>query len=253
MVTSASGQSTLAHVEDVWGTFVSLHLLGSDAAALAATRDEIVAFLHHVDDVFSSYREDSVLRRWHRGEAPPTAELQEVLAVAGTVAVLTHGAFDATWNGEPDPTGLVKGWAVDRAIEIAASHGVTDLVINAGGDLSTRGISSSGAPWQVAISDPADRSKVVMTVVGNDLNVATSGPNEQGEHIRCRSVRTSASATVLGPNLAIADGIATAAIAACEAAPDILRDLDEAGWLSQLVEIDGTVWRSPRFAQLMGG
>ena len=238
------------HVEEVWGTVVSLHLLGSDDAALAAARDEIVAFLHHVDEVFSAFREDSVLRRWHRGETQPTPELQEVLALAGTVAVLTHGAFDPKWNGDPDPTGVVKGWAVDRAVEKAAAHGVTDLVINAGGHVSTRGSAGNGGPWQFAVTHPDDPSKVVMTVLGHDLNVATSG---SAEHIRCRSVRTAASATVIGPNLAVADGIATGAIAACDAAPDILRDLDEAGWLSQLVDLDGSVWRSPRLERLLSG
>jgi thiamine biosynthesis lipoprotein len=247
------GDCRLVHVEEVWDTVVSLHLLGDNDDDLAAARTEIITFLHHVDDVFSAYRDDSVLSRWQRDEAPATPELQDVLALAGTVSVLTHGAYDVRWNGVPDPTGIVKGWAVDRAVEIAASHGVVNLVINAGGDLSTRGCSGSGAPWQVGVSDPSDRAKVILAVVGNDLNIATSGPNERGEHIRCRSVRTAASATVIGPNLAVADGIATAAIAACDAAPDILRDLDEAGWLSQLVDLDGTVWRSPRFAQLLGG
>ncbi|HEX3898543.1 MAG TPA: FAD:protein FMN transferase [Mycobacteriales bacterium] len=249
----ASRSGRLVHVEQVWGTAVSLHLLGSDDDALAATRDEIVELLHHVDDVFSAYRDDSLLMQWQRKEATASPELQDVLALAGTVSVLTHGAYDVRWNGEPDPTGVVKGWAVDRAVDIAARNGVINLVINADGDLSTRGASASGLPWQIGISDPADRTQTILTAVGNELNVATSGPGELGEHIKCRSQRTAVSATVLGPNLAVADGIATAAIAAGAAAPKILDELDESGWLSQVVGIDGSVWRSPKLAQLMGG
>jgi FAD:protein FMN transferase len=254
-VTSASeskapGDRRLAHIEEIWGGVVSLHLLGSDDDALTAVRDEIVAFLHQVDEVFSAYRDDSVLSRWQRGEISATPELQDVLALAGTVAVLTHGAFDVRWSGVTDPTGVVKGWAVDRAVQIAASHGVTDLVINAGGNVSTRGASGSGGPWRVGISDPT-QTRAVLAVVGHELNVATSAPGESGDFVHCPSGRTSASATVVGSNLAIADGIATAAIAAGASASKWLIQLDAAGWLSQLVGLDGTVWRSPSFARLL--
>lgn len=237
-------------MEQVWDTVVSMHLLGADEAALAATRDEIVAFLHHVDDVFKVSREDSELSRWQRDEIPASGELQDVLALAGTVSVLTHGAYGVRWNGLPDPTGVVKGWAVDRAVDIAARHGVTNLVINAGGNIGTRGASGSGRPWQVVVSDPADPQRVVLTVVGNDVSVATAGTSDR---IRCLRERTARLATVMGPNVAIADGIATAAIAAGSAAPALLTELDGSGWLSQVIGIDGSVWRSPKFAELMGG
>ncbi|HVU62240.1 MAG TPA: FAD:protein FMN transferase [Mycobacteriales bacterium] len=243
----------LAHVEQVWASVVSIHLLGPDAAALAAAREEIVAFLHHVDDVFSTYRDDSLLLRWQHKEVAAAPELQDVLALAGTVAVLTHGAFDPRWNGEPDPSGVVKGWALDRSVDIAARHGVTNLVINAGGHVAARGASASGLPWQIGVTDPADSSRTVFTVVGNDLNVATSGMLAGGEHIKCLSARTAASATVLGPNLAVADGLATGAVAAGAKAPSLLTELDEQGWLSQLVGLDGSVWRSPKLTALMGG
>lgn len=254
MTTSLPSESAnggrLVHVEQVWGTVVSLHLLGSDDAALEATRDEIVALLHRVEDIFSADRDDSLLSRWQRDEATATPELQDVLALAGTVSVLTHGAYDVRWNGKPDPTGVVKGWAVDRAIELAARNGVVNLVINAGGNVGTRGASGSGRPWQVVVADPDDPQRVALTVLGNDVNVASAGA---GDGIRCVRERTARLATVMGPNLAVADGIATGAIAAGAAAPSLLTELDESGWLSQVIGLDGTVWRSPKFTELMGG
>jgi thiamine biosynthesis lipoprotein len=254
-VTSANeaelpGASRLAHAEEIWGTVVSLHLRGSDDDVLAAARGDIVEFLHRVDDVFDADRADSALSRWQRDEIAATPELQDVLALAGTVAILTHGAFDAKWNGAPDPTGIVKGWAVDRAVEIAASYGVVNLVINAGGNVSTRGSSGSGGPWRVGVADPAQQRNV-LSIVGHELNVATSGAGLRGEQIQCRSGRTAAAATVVGPNLAIADGIATAAIAAGPGAEKILTELDGSGWLSQVIGTDGAVWRSPNFARLL--
>lgn len=233
----------------MWGTVVSLHLLGAGDAELAATRDEIVAFLHRVEADFSVGREDSLLMRWQRGEAAATPELQDVLALAGTVSVLTHGSYDVRWNGAPDPSGVVMGWAVDRVVEIAARHGVANLVVNAGGNISTRGASGSGRPWQVVVADPVDPQRVALTVLGNDVNVASAGGSDR---IHCVRERTARLATVMGPNLAVADGIATAAVAAGSAAPSLLTELDESGWLSQVIGLDGSVWRSPKFAELMG-
>ncbi len=237
----------IVHVEHVWDTVVSMHLRGNDPVLLESTCQEIVHWLHHVDEVFSTFRPDSDLRQWQRGAAAASAELTQVLELAGQICELTHGYFDLFWNGTADPTGIVKGWAVDRAVEIAGARGVTDLMINAGGDLSTRGSRGNWQPWRVGIVDPADSSTVIAIVNGFDLNVATSGPSERGEHIKCKESRTSLAASVCGPNLAIADGIATAAVSAGGKAMAMLTELDEQGWSSQLLLEDRTLWRSSRW------
>lgn len=237
----------LVHVEHVWDTVVSMNLRGQDAGLLERIRHDIVEWLHHVDAVFSTFRPDSVLSRWQRAELAASAELTEVLELAGEISVITQGYFDLYWNGSADPTGVVKGWAVDRAVEIATARGVTDLMINAGGDLSTRGSRGNWQPWRVGIVDPADECTVIAIVNGFDLNVATSGPSQRGEHIKCKEPRTALAASVCGPNLAIADGIATAAISAGDKAMAMLTELDEQGWASQLLQADRTLWRSARW------
>jgi len=234
----------LVHAEHVWDTVVSIHLGGEDLPTQQAALTAIVAWLHHVDEVFSSFRADSVLCRWQRGELTATPELQEVLDIAVRVEELTEGYFDLHWNGVADPTGIVKGWAVDRAVGIATRHGIRDLMINAGGDLSTRGSRGNGQPWRVGIADPADATTIIAIVNGYDLNVATSGPSERGEHIRCREPRTALAASVCGPDLVFTDGIATAAISAGGKAIDLLTELDGQGWSSQLLLEDRTLWRS---------
>jgi thiamine biosynthesis lipoprotein len=235
----------LVHVEHVWDTVVSIHLLADDDSILEDTRDDIVRFLHHVDEVFSGYRNDSALCRWQRGEMEASAELAEVLGLAEALEEMTDGYFDLRWNGLPDPTGVVKGWAVDRSVELAHSRGIADLMINAGGDVRTCGSRGDGEPWRVGIVDPDNAQAVISIVTGNDVCVATSGASERGEHIRVRETRTSVSASVVGPNLAIADALATAAISAGDKAFGILTRFDGSGWASFLVREDGSQWKSP--------
>ena len=103
----------------------------------------MLATLHEVDRVFSTYRADSFVSRLGRGEidvadCPP--EVAEVLALGERARVESGGAFDvagATPTGARflDPSGVVKGWAVDRAA--AALHALddTDFCLSAGGDM----------------------------------------------------------------------------------------------------------------------
>src|SRR5438477_45186 len=81
--------------------------------------------LRHADGVFSPYRDDSDLSRWERGElalADADAALAEVVALCEEARARTGGWFDPRGlpdprTGDPryDPSGLVKGWAVQRA------------------------------------------------------------------------------------------------------------------------------------------
>ena len=238
----------LVHVEQVWDTAVSVHLHGP-AERLEPARAAIVALLHHVDDVFSTFRPDSVICRWHRQEITPTAELAEVLALAGSVSELTAGLFDLGWNGLPDPTGLVKGWAADRAVELALRHGIHDLQVNAGGDVRTAGSPGEGRPWRVGVSDPFDPRLLAAVVVGHDLCLATSGVAQRGQHIVIQGDPVIVSASVLGPDLATADGLATAAVAAGRSARELMAGLDAHGWSSLLIDRDGSTWRSAGWSE----
>src|SRR4051794_7712872 len=76
------------------------------------------AWLRAVDATFSPYRPESALSRLNRGAlalADAPAELRAVLARCEALRVATGGAFDvrAPAPGALDPSGLVKGWAVE--------------------------------------------------------------------------------------------------------------------------------------------
>lgn len=206
-------------VERVMGTVVSLYL--PDGGADDAAADAAFAWLHEVDRRFSPFKPESEVSGLIRGEIDPadvSADLAEVLEVADAVETLSGGAFDIRGHredGAPDPTGVVKGWSVDRAAAILDEAGYERFFISAGGDVVVRGGQAPNVPWKVGVAHPLSRDAVALTLAATDLAVATSGTAERGHHIR--DGRTGAvvdellSVTVAGPDLARADAYATAA------------------------------------------
>src|SRR4051794_14720403 len=84
----------------------------------AGALDRVFAWLRFVDATFSPYKPDSEVCRIDGGElAPADAHplVREVMARCERLRALTGGYFDARARGPLDPSGLVKGWSVDRA------------------------------------------------------------------------------------------------------------------------------------------
>ena len=106
--------------------------------------------------------------------------VREVLAHCEALRVATHGYFDvrAPLPGAIDPSGLVKGWAVDLAFAGLQRAGVRALCIEAGGDLRV-----TGGPWRIGIRHPLQPEHLAAVVVLASGAVATSGAYERGEHI----------------------------------------------------------------------
>lgn len=195
---------------------------------------EAVAELRWVELVFSTYRPDSYVSRLARGElgvaeCPP--EVAEVIALGEQAERESGGAFSC-WLGVDgsrrlDPTGVVKGWAVDRAAKALESLPDTDFALSAGGDLLCRTLDPQSAPWQIGIEDPRDPRRILAKVPVRTGAVATSGTVHRGQHLL--DARTGlppqgvASVTVLASTLTWADIDATAAFALGAAGPDWLR------------------------------
>jgi thiamine biosynthesis lipoprotein len=205
--------------ERVMGTVASLVV--PDGGAGSATVDRTFGWLHEVDRRFSPFRADSEVSRLMRGEVDPasaSADLAEVLELCEVVERLSDGVFDIRGHradGAPDPTGVVKGWAVDRAAAILLDGGIERFCIGAGGDVVVRGGRTPVEPWRIGVVDPTDRAKVILTLEAYDLAVATSGRSERGEHVvDAHTGRASDdlwTLTVAGPMLGHADAYATAA------------------------------------------
>jgi len=210
---------------------------------------EAVTWLHHVDAVFSTFKPGSDIVRMQRGELrveDADTSVGPVLDLCADVQLATSGAFTAMSSGRIDPTGLVKGWAIEQASRLLLAHGARNHAINGGGDMQLAGEADSGRPWGVGIADPRHRGAVLTVVSGRDLAVATSGSAERGHHIidpfTGRAATRVVSATVIGPSLTFADAYATAAVVLADSA---IRWIDSvADYEALLVFEDGTVRQS---------
>jgi FAD:protein FMN transferase len=78
-----------------------------------------------------------------------------------------------------DLGGIAKGYAVDRAVDALRAWGITDALVNAGGDLHALGVSLEGDPWQVGIRSPSEPTRLAGTLPLRDRAIATSGDYEQ--------------------------------------------------------------------------
>ncbi|MFF3908787.1 FAD:protein FMN transferase [Streptomyces sp. NPDC001848] len=206
------------------GTVFSFDVRGGEPEAVRAALEEAIAQLHRVDEVFSPYRENSQISRLARGEvgvADCDPEVAEVLALGAEAEQVSDGWFSTRFEGRIDPTGIVKGWAVERAARLLAAAGAGGVSVNGGGDVQMYGMPEPHRPWRVGVSDPlrpGGLAAVVSAAGAEELAVATSGTAERGAHIvdprTGRSAVTDLLAvTVVGPSLIWADAWATAAFA----------------------------------------
>lgn len=226
--------STLQHrprqawVEHIMGTAISIHTIGDGARAELAERAVAACFseLRQMDALFSPYLPDSAISRIRRGEAT-AADCDPLVGIVERACreweQETHGMFSAWWDGGFDPSGYVKGWAIENAslrhLEPLLHHpGISAVGINAGGDIRLFTAPESDWEWQIGIADPRRPGELAATLGVRNGAVATSGTAERGHHIcdprTAIPVHETLSATVVADDLIRADVWATAAMVA---------------------------------------
>ncbi|OFW64403.1 MAG: hypothetical protein A2135_04485 [Actinobacteria bacterium RBG_16_67_15] len=176
---------------------------------------------HWVEEVFSTFRPDSEVSRIGRGELDldhACREVRHVLSRCEELEQATEHRFSIR-PGRPDgpgidPSGLVKGWSVDEAALLLKGHGLADFSIDAGGDVLCVGSPPGGGRWRVGVRAPSRPDAAVGAILEIAAGaVATSGTYFRGDHIWGAGERTLDSVTVVGPQLGIADALATAVFA----------------------------------------
>ncbi len=218
--------------------------------------DRAFEWLRFVDETFSTYKPESEICRIDRGELSPAEahpHVQAVLVRCDELREETGGFFDARAAGALDPSGLVKGWAVDEAAAMLERRGARSFAIYAGGDVIVRGQPGPSDRWHVGIRHPRRRDRVAAVVEATDLAVATSGAYARGDHVldphTGRPPSGLLSVTITGPVLATADAYATAAFAmGAERGPAWTAQLD--GYEAFSILENGTVLSTPGFPAL---
>jgi thiamine biosynthesis lipoprotein len=239
---------TFVHVEQVMGTVVSFHVPERHSASeerTAALVAESCRLLHRADLVFSTWREESPISRLRRGEVDVDSlapEVATVLSLCRQARAWSCGWFDPwAMPGGVDPTGLVKGWALEQALGVLQAGGLEAALVNGGGDLAAFGQPAPGDHWRVGVRHPWRRDALAC-VVRLDQAIATSAGYERGEHLidphTGRPGTRAASATVVGPSLALADALATALAVGGDEVLAAVEQLE--GYGAYLVRPDGS-------------
>ncbi len=156
------------------------------------------------------------------GKKPSESQVQAALKNIGSQHLRFSSGNISFSNSDMGITldGIAKGYIVDRASEILAKNGITNHLINAGGDIRTNGSAAKGKPWTIAVQDPAKRKEYPDIITMMSGAIATSGnyeifyDNEKMFHhiIDARtgySPELSASVTVQAPSVMDADALST--------------------------------------------
>jgi thiamine biosynthesis lipoprotein len=213
------GRLSRHHVEHVMGMAISMDFRDPVRQKVV---DEIVRWFHEVDATYSTYKLESPVSQYgvgHLTRAELAPEINDVLALCETIRRDSDGDFDP-WsvpapNGSRfDPSGIVKGWAVECAAEMLESHDCANFCINAGGDIAVRGTKEPDVPWRIGVRHPySPRQFAKVLEVSGPVGIATSAMYERAGHIinpgTGQPSAAIASATVVGPNLTFADAYAT--------------------------------------------
>lgn len=200
----------------------TISMVGEDRTELTADMEEIspkIALeLERLEEKFSAFRETSLVSRYQAGDQSILLdpEFQEVYALVSVAVKETKGAFDPYYKGTYDPTGLVKGWVVERLFHqilkpYLANPAIEAVSLNGGGDMQFATKPSSQFTWKVGIENPHDLQALIAKLSIKTGAIATSGYSKRGSHIVGKSPIEQL--TIIDIGLTRADVWATAGLA----------------------------------------
>lgn len=240
-------------------------MTGPPGSGLDRLAGPVAALFSRFDRQVSPWRSDSAVSALNgtpAGVRHPDPELVAVTSAGLEIARRSDGAFDPTvgplvgrWGFGPitrggapgwrdvsvsrggvvkarddltlDLCGIAKGRALDLAASLAAEAGISNLLMDLGGEIVARGGHPSGRSWHVGVDTPGGFGAGPVLRVPSEAAVATSGIAAQSYVLNGRRYghiidpRTGApaagalfSVTVVAPDAMTADGWATALFAA---------------------------------------
>lgn len=198
---------------------------------------EIFDEIERIEKKFSVFIEDSdvaIVNNAGGRSVEIDSELSDIIEKSLEFRELTNGAFDITKSGaeiklnKNDKTisiqidkdarldfgGIVKGYAVGRAMEICKRSGLDKAIVNIGGNLYFIGYPANKGYWTVGIKDPDSPKKLIGSLqVQTNLSVATSGNYERPGHIIDPETNEKAgkclSVTIVSGDCVAADALST--------------------------------------------
>ncbi len=186
---------------------------------------------------------------FREGTIPSMKDIERRLSRVGWESlVLDEGRLTVRFEKSGmaiDLGGIAKGYAVDRAIAVIKSVGVTNAIVEAGGDLYAIGNpSKTKGGWPIGVKHPRNPDELIFVVESSDEGMATSGNYHHSAIIEGRRYhhildpRTGLEAmgmmsvTVTAADTMTADVLATAGfVLGREKGPGLMTSLEAVDWL----------------------
>ena len=221
-VSQPAGNSYTSFDGEIFATHYRITYRGGPD--VATVREAVEQELKRIDAMASTWRDDSELMRYNRSETPDrfalSPELAGLLDRAKQIEAQTGGAFSRRPDGgQIDLSGIAKGYAVDRVVELLdRAFGITNGLVDIGGEVRARGDGPKGRGWRVGLYVPKgmpDTAAPKPKLQLRDTSIATSGAYFKGDHIIDPAtgepvVNELVSASVIHPSNTTADALATA-------------------------------------------
>lgn len=161
---------------------------------------------------------------------PSDDELSQAMAQVGMDKLLspTPTQLQKTLPGlRVDLSSIGQGYSVGRMADIVERHGITNYIVEIGGELKTRGHKPDGKPFRIALEKPLPNQRKLQKIVvfggGQSMSLMSSGTyrhyfDEQGKRfshiLDARTGRPvshqTVSVAILHPDPTIADAWSTA-------------------------------------------
>ena len=116
----------------------------------------------------------------HAETIPGASELAHSRARIGYERLHIDPAQQAIRKDHPDLyidlSGIAKGFGVDKVAEYLETQGVTDYLVEIGGEMRSRGINQDGQAWRIAIEEPTPGPRRIRKIIQlSGQSIATSG------------------------------------------------------------------------------
>lgn len=200
------------------GMPVSIHIV--DTFAKKKDILAIFQYLHHIDDIFSTYKKTSEISKINSGfldKQKASEEVQRILTLCFQTEQETNGYFNPYFQNKLDPSGIVKGYAISQGANMLRNNGYRNFSIEIAGDVEVSGLNGKNEKWKIGIQNPFAMDEIIKIISVSNKGIATSGNYVQGQHIynpiTKKMTDEIASITVIGESTYEADRFATAAFA----------------------------------------
>ena len=160
--------------------------------------------------------------QWQPPSALQISTLLSHMPKTSNIQIQGTSVFSSNPNVKLDFGGIAKGYAIQKGLNVLLKNGISNAMINAGGDLGVIGQAKIQKPWRVAIRAPQGSGLVASLDIRDGEVMATSGNYErfhsyQGveyshliDPLNGMPTNNWTSVTVLSDNGALSDAAATA-------------------------------------------